>query len=64
MLTAIIVGLGGNASSSQRGSSLRDLIRKDRTVATITIYLANNFEENYLPVCPPDEPKPKLPTFG
>eukprot|EP00054_Salpingoeca_dolichothecata_P030049 m.241366 g.241366 ORF g.241366 m.241366 type:complete len:1125 (+) comp26586_c0_seq3:158-3532(+) len=41
ILTAIIVGLGGKASSTARGSKLRDLIRKGATSSVVKVTLRN-----------------------
>ncbi|XP_076803327.1 structural maintenance of chromosomes protein 6-like [Clavelina lepadiformis] len=53
VLTAIIVGLGGKASSTNRGTSLKTLIKTGCSSAVIEITLRNNGEE-------PEPVKPEI----
>ena len=41
IVTALLIGLGARASLTQRGSSIKGLIRKGELAATISIYLSN-----------------------
>lgn len=41
VLTAIMVGLGGRAALTSRGSSLRNLIKHGKRVADVTVKLRN-----------------------
>ncbi|KDR12930.1 structural maintenance of chromosomes protein 6 isoform X2 [Zootermopsis nevadensis] len=47
ILTALIVGLGGKASSTNRGASLKEFIKKGSNTATIEITLRNTGHYNY-----------------
>lgn len=47
IITAIVVGLGGKASSTSRGSSLKTLIKEGSSSATVEITLRNRGKEAY-----------------
>lgn len=47
ILTALVVGLGGRASDTNRGSSLRSFIKKGANSATIEIKIKNNSPQAY-----------------
>lgn len=47
ILTAIAVGLGSKASSTSRSSSLKDLVKRGETSATIEITLTNEGQDTY-----------------
>ncbi|XP_069682239.1 structural maintenance of chromosomes protein 6-like isoform X2 [Periplaneta americana] len=49
LLTALVVGLGGKASSTSRGSSLKEFIKKGCPSATVEITLRNNGYLTYKP---------------
>ena len=41
IVAALLIGLGGRASNTQRGNAVRDLIKKGESGATISIHLSN-----------------------
>ena len=41
IVAALLIGLGGRASNTQRGSSVKELIKKGESGATISIHLSN-----------------------
>ncbi|XP_039263379.1 structural maintenance of chromosomes protein 6-like isoform X2 [Styela clava] len=47
IITAIVVGLGGKASSTSRGSSLKTLIKEGSNSATVEITMRNKGKEAY-----------------
>lgn len=47
IITAIVVGLGGKASSTSRGSSLKTLIKEGSTSASVEITIRNKGREAY-----------------
>ncbi|CAH1639443.1 unnamed protein product [Spodoptera littoralis] len=47
ILTALVVGLGGRASDTNRGSNLRSFIKKGANSATIEIKIKNNSPQAY-----------------
>ncbi|XP_059058355.1 structural maintenance of chromosomes protein 6 [Achroia grisella] len=49
ILAALVVGLGGRASATNRGSSLNSLIKKGANSATIEIKINNSSEKAYKP---------------
>jgi chromosome segregation ATPase len=49
ILTAIQVCLGSKASATNRGSSIKDLIKSGKNKATITIHLRNEGKDAYKP---------------
>ncbi|CCH62945.1 hypothetical protein TBLA_0I02890 [Henningerozyma blattae CBS 6284] len=49
ILTAITIGLGAKANSTNRGNSLKDLIKNGCNQSKITIILENNLENGYSP---------------
>ncbi|XP_071807403.1 structural maintenance of chromosomes protein 6-like [Asterias amurensis] len=49
ILTAIVVGLGGKAASTNRGSSVKNLIKNTEHVADITIKLRNRGPDAFKP---------------
>lgn len=49
ILTALIIGLGGKASSTSRGTSLKTLIRTGSSFSTIEITLRNNGDDPVKP---------------
>ncbi|KAJ9476428.1 Structural maintenance of chromosomes protein 6 [Pseudozyma hubeiensis] len=49
ILTALMVALGGKTSSTNRGSSLKDLVKKGESVSTITVTLRNQGSDAFKP---------------
>ena len=49
VLTAIILCLGGKASATNRGSSLKSFIKEGEDAATITCFIKNQGENAYMP---------------
>ncbi|KOB78653.1 Structural maintenance of chromosomes protein [Operophtera brumata] len=49
VLTALVVGLGGRASATNRGSSLSSFIKKGQNSATIEIKIKNNSSKAFKP---------------
>lgn len=49
ILTAIMIALGGKTSSTNRGSSLKDLVKKGEHSATITVTVRNQGSDAFKP---------------
>ncbi|EST06671.1 RecF/RecN/SMC, N-terminal [Kalmanozyma brasiliensis GHG001] len=49
ILTALMIALGGKTSSTNRGSSLKDLVKKGETSATITVTVHNGGSDAFKP---------------
>ena len=49
ILTGLIVGLGGNASNTSRGNSLKGFIKEGCTAANVVIHLRNRGSDAYKP---------------
>lgn len=49
LLTAVVVGLGGNASSTSRGSRLKGFVKDGKQVAEVTVQLSNRGSDAYEP---------------
>ena len=48
-MAGIVVGLGGNARSTERGSSLKQFICSGQRTSEIKVYLRNRGKEAYRP---------------
>ena len=48
-MAGVVVGLGGNARNTDRGSSLKQFIRSGERVSEIKVYLRNRGKEAYRP---------------
>ncbi|KAJ1032212.1 hypothetical protein NDA18_001707 [Ustilago nuda] len=49
ILTALMIALGGKTSSTNRGSSLKDLVKKGESSATITVTIRNQGSDAFRP---------------
>lgn len=49
ILTALMIALGGKTSSTNRGSSLKDLVKKGESSATITVTVRNQGSDAFRP---------------
>ncbi|PWY97252.1 P-loop containing nucleoside triphosphate hydrolase protein [Testicularia cyperi] len=49
ILTSLMIALGGKTSSTNRGSSLKDLVKKGASAATITIVVKNEGSDAFRP---------------
>ncbi|KIS72332.1 DNA repair protein SMC6 [Mycosarcoma maydis] len=49
ILTALMIALGGKTSSTNRGSSLKDLVKKGESSATITVTMLNQGSDAFKP---------------
>nr|WJN25120.1 DNA repair protein [Moesziomyces parantarcticus] len=49
ILTALMIALGGKTSSTNRGSSLKDLVKKGESTATITVTVRNQGSDAFRP---------------
>ncbi len=49
ILTALMIALGGKTSSTNRGSSLKDLVKKGESSATITVTIRNEGGDAFRP---------------
>nr|CDI51676.1 related to DNA repair protein rad18 [Melanopsichium pennsylvanicum 4] len=49
ILTALMIALGGKTSSTNRGSSLKDLVKKGESYATITVTVRNEGSDAFRP---------------
>ncbi|SPO20437.1 related to DNA repair protein rad18 [Ustilago trichophora] len=49
ILTALMIALGGKTSSTNRGSSLKDLVKKGESSATITVTVRNQGSDAFKP---------------
>lgn len=49
IMAGVVVGLGGNARNTERGSSLKQFIRSGERMSEVTVHLRNRGKEAYRP---------------